>query len=159
MGCDIHIQAEVLGPDGVWRWLEPTWENTPPISDERRSEAKRWGVPPCWYDGRSEVLFARLAGVRDESAAIFPARGWPDDLDPDTQRALWDGEEEDLSGLHHHSWLTLEEGNHEGLRVRGCEGWGAVIGYVIMEALFVSSGAPGLPGLLKRVRLVFAFDN
>lgn len=95
MGCDIHLRVQVQGKRSeAWRnvldatRLGPDWTYN---SDYTRSPAS----------ARNYLLFARLAGVRNDNRGVTPLfadRGAPEG------EPLWD---EDW--CHSHTWATLAE--------------------------------------------------
>ncbi len=129
MGCDIHLLVERLTDEGWKRVpvtpgvIDHTWEI------ERLEEAKLrgpddWGVryyqgkiDNCWYDNRSYMVFAVLAGVRngfgfagvpthEPLKPIAEPRGLPGDRD---RTGEGDGEDDWDYGDHSYSWVTVEE--------------------------------------------------
>lgn len=61
-----------------------------------------------WYDGRSYMLFAALADVRNDGSirVIAQGRGLPDDLSPEVRDRT---EDYWLIYGHAHSWLSYRE--------------------------------------------------
>lgn len=103
MGCDIHMNVEVRR-DGRWTFVEP------PIVHES------WNSDPAgrqtWWDDRSYVTFAVLAGVRADPGVPPPIdepRGYPDDADPETLISTYPAPRGQNHGDHSASWLTLDE--------------------------------------------------
>lgn len=110
MGCDIHLQFEILR-NGVWTW---------PLAGLPRylDPAKFLPRPLASLTERSYRTFTLLAGVRDGGEGIEPIaqpRGLPDDLSPELRSACEAMSEDDTEsswwwfGDHSHSWLTLAE--------------------------------------------------
>lgn len=88
MGCDIHFYAE--------RPVGDMWEEIPPPDQ----------YPLGWYVDRNYVLFALLAGVRNnDQEPISEPRGLPKDVSPEV---LAEAEHWGRDG-HSHSWLTVDE--------------------------------------------------
>lgn len=134
MGCDIHLQCEVLVFD----------------SEE---QARRWvPVNLLGYEiGRSYALFGLLAGVRGHASPISGPRGLPRDCHPVTRELIGDPE------LHTPSWLTLDEmRNH---RVTYSEIGLAWIPFgELLDALSEAVIAYDVKNDCD-VRIVFAFDS
>jgi hypothetical protein len=94
MGCDIHLRVQVQGKRSeAWRnvldatRLGPDWTYN---DDYTRSPAS----------ARNYLLFARLAGVRNDNRRVTPLfadRGAPEGM------PLWD------AYCHSHTWATLAE--------------------------------------------------
>lgn len=103
MGCDIHMNVEVRRR-GRWQFVPPT------------EESKYVPGYRHWWNDRSYITFAVLAGVRADNGdppPISEPRGYPEDADPVT--VLDEPNEDGLTsqgqnhGDHSHTWLTLDE--------------------------------------------------
>lgn len=135
MGCDIHLFVEVR-IDGLW--------------------CSRGGVCEVVDPGRNYLLFAHLAGVRNNGMGIMPLahpRGLPDDLASEAEKYL-----DPSSGLHSYSWFTLVElmrHHWTGPTVHTSFGPGD-LGF-LFEPLLALALREGVPP--ADIRIVFGFDN
>ncbi len=123
MGCDIHPWVEVLDDSGNWR---PILE---PPGRQKQEWQRDYELEYEWDFGRNYMLFALLAGVRNNGQVtpllevlriqdlspeaqeaiervadrVGGARGIPTDASPEYREAAEDRD------YHSHSYFTLEE--------------------------------------------------
>lgn len=131
MGCDIHFFVELRTGAAPHGW-----------------EAE--GAEGAFYEGRSYLLFAHLAGVRSDDPSLKPIvepRGLPKDMSSFVADYMGvDGD------LHSYSYLTLTE--------LLAHDWPDDLQYFndqTVHQLVMLSAQPGMT--TDDVRIVFAFDN
>lgn len=139
MGCDIHFFVELKTGADPHGW-----------------EAE--GAEGAFYEGRSYLLFAHLAGVRNDDPNLKPIvepRGLPEDMSSFVRDYMGDevcGKWDFAPDYHSHSYLTLTE--------LLAYNWPDDLQHfndTTIHQLVMLSAQPGMT--TDDIRIVFAFDN
>lgn len=159
MGCDIHSFVEKW--DGQrWIWLDGNlFDNSYP--------SKPWEPFP----GRSYVLFAMLADVRQESPpipVIHEVRGFPSDVSVEVRKAMSAMPCDNAhahsylcydSTFYSHSWATAAELLDYDMSHPYVSQWGETLHDVLGDYTKRFEQIAALADDPNRVRVVYAFDS
>lgn len=137
MGCDIHVEIEVM-KNGKWTYVPDR---------TTKNEEDGWTEPYYRFDGRNYSLFGALAGVRTRDVEpISLPRHLPVDMSEQTRESLatWEGD------AHSESFFTLAELLKHKIKLRDASEFFADTTLVRLAELDPDP---------DNVRMIFWFDN